>query len=119
MGRSTLPEGVTAVRTDSNVVVSFDLTMVRTRRPSKFEQLVRATLPAIYGRPASDALARIPDGGLASQGDLFTELPAKGMRISPGTDWIILLYPETRPGNDGPLVVRYRVTVVPYASGGG
>jgi hypothetical protein len=26
--------------------------------------------------------------------------------------WSIQLYPETRPGQDGPLVVRYRVSVV-------
>ena len=114
MGQSTILDGVTVLRTDSSVVVSFDLTMVRTRRPDKFEQFVRATLPLIYGSPARDALAKIPSGELASQGDLLTELPSKGMHISPGTDWIILLYPETKPDSDGPLVVRYRVSVVPY-----
>jgi hypothetical protein len=114
MGQSTILDGVTVLRTDSNVVVSFDLSMVRTRRPDKFEQFVRTTLPLIYGSPARDALAKIPSGELASQGDLLTELPAKGMHISPGTDWIILLYPETKADSDGPLVVRYRVSVVPY-----
>ena len=78
-----------------------------------FEQFVRATLPLIYGRSATDALSKIPDGGLAAQGDLFAELPQKGMRIPVGDAWTIRLFPETRPGNDGPLVVRYRVSVVP------
>ena len=114
MGESTILDGVTVLRTDSNVVVSFDLTMVRTRRSDKFEQFVRTTLPLIYGSRARDALAKIPSGELASQGDLLTELPAKGIHISPGTDWIILLYPETKPDSDGPIVVRYRVSVVPY-----
>jgi hypothetical protein len=113
IGRTDLPDSVTAIRTDSNVVVSFDLMMVRTRRAQKFEQFVRATLPAIYGRGARDALAKVPDGTLASQGDLITELPNKGLRIPVGTDWQIRLFPETRPGHDGPLVVRYRVSVVP------
>jgi hypothetical protein len=112
MGQSALPDSVTALRSDSEVVVSFDLMMVRTRRAQKFEQFVRATLPLIYGRGASDALAKIPDGGLAAQGDLLEELPKKGLRI-PGAGWMIRLFPETRPGQDGPLVVRYRASVAP------
>lgn len=113
MGQSELPDSVTAVRGDTEVVVSFDLMMVRTRRPEKFEQFVRATLPAIYGRPVRDILSKIPDGGLSAQGELLTELPKRGMHIPVGSDWMIRLYPETRQGHDGPLVVRYRVSVVP------
>jgi hypothetical protein len=113
MGQSELPDSVTATRGDTDVVVSFDLMMIRTRRAEKFEQFVRATLPAIYGRGARDALSKIPDGGLASQGELLTELPRKGLRIPVGTGWMIRLFPETRQGQDGPLVVRYRVSVVP------
>jgi len=113
MGSSELPDGVTALRGDSEVVVSFDLTMVRTRRPDKFEQFVRSTLPAIYGSGIRDALAKIPYGGLASQGELLNELPRRGMRIPVSGEWTIRLFPETRPGQDGPLVVRYRVAVVP------
>jgi hypothetical protein len=113
MGSSELPDGVTAMRGDSDVVVSFDLTMVRTRRPDKFEQFVRTTLPVIYGRGVRDLLARIPYGGLASQGDLVNELPRRGMRIPVTGEWTIRVLPETRPGQDGPLVVRYRVAVVP------
>jgi hypothetical protein len=111
-GQSTLPDSVTALRGDTDVVVSFDLMMVRTRRAPKFEQFIRATLPLIYGRPASDALSKIPDGGLVSQGELLDELPKKGLHI-PGAGWTIRLFPETRPGQDGPLVVRYRVSVTP------
>lgn len=113
MGSSNLPDGVTAVRGDSDVVVSFDLMMTRTRRADKFEQFVRATLPVIYGRGVRDLLARIPDGGLSSQGELLTELPKRGMRIPVSSEWMIRIFPETRPGQDGPLVVRYRVAVVP------
>jgi len=113
MGSSDLPDGVTALRGDSDVVVSFDLTMVRTRRADKFEQFVRSSLPVIYGRGVRDLLARIPYGGLASQGELLTELPRRGMRIPVTGEWMIRLFPETRPGQDGPLVIRYRVAVVP------
>ena len=62
-GESALPnsDGATATRSDTDVVVSFDVMMLRTRRPAKFEQIVRATLPAVYGRSASDALRKIPD----------------------------------------------------------
>lgn len=113
MGSSDLPDGVTAMRGDSDVIVSFDLTMVRTRRADKFEQFVRNSLPVIYGRGVKDLLARIPYGGLASQGELLTELPRRGMRIPVTGEWMIRLFPETRPGQDGPLVIRYRVAVVP------
>ena len=113
MGHSDLPDSVVAERGDSDVVVSFDLIMTRTRRAEKFEQFVRATLPAIYGRPVRDILAKIPDGGLSSQGELLTELPKRGMRIPVTGEWMIRLFPETRLGHDGPLVVRYRVSVVP------
>jgi hypothetical protein len=60
-----------------------------------------------------DVLTKIPDGGLSSQGDLLGELPTRGMRIPVGSEWMIRLFPETRAGQDGPLVVRYRVSVVP------
>lgn len=112
VGTSTIGDGVTALRTDSGVTVSFDGVMTRTRIPEKFERLVRATLPAIYGAAANSALARLPVGGMVSQGDLITELPSRGITIPAGSTWTMHVYPETRPGRDGPLVVRYRVTVV-------
>jgi hypothetical protein len=111
-GQSSLPDGPTALRSDSLVTVSFDAPMIRTRIPAKFERLVRSTLPAVYGRSIDSVLSRIPEGGIAGQGDLVSELPTRGVRIPVDGQWTIALYPETRPGHDGPLVVRYRVSVV-------
>ena len=111
-GQSSLPDGPTAVRTDSLVTVSFDMPMIRTRIPAKFERLVRSTLPAVYGRSIDSVLAKIPEGGIARQGNLVSELPTRGVRIPVNAEWAIALYPETRPGQDGPLVIRYRVSVV-------
>ncbi|MFI5228104.1 MAG: hypothetical protein ACHQWU_03480 [Gemmatimonadales bacterium] len=111
LGQSTLAAGVVAARTDSSVVVSFDAPMLRTRMPVKFEAFVRRTLPEIYGPSADTALAKLADGGIARQGDLLTELPARGARIPLHDGWTIAVYPETRPGQDGPLVVRYRVSL--------
>lgn len=110
-GRSDLPDGISAIRTDSVVVLSFDTKLARTRIPEKFERFVRATLPTIYGASADSALARIPEGGLARQGDLIGELPSRGMRIPTSSGGTITLFPITRPGQDGPLVTRYRVMV--------
>lgn len=112
VGESSISDGVTAVRADSAVTLSFDSPMIRTRIPSKFEQFVRTTLPAIYGHGVDGALEKIPEGGIAAQGDLITELPTRGVRIPVSPTWVLRLYPETRPGQDGPLVVRYRVAIV-------
>ncbi|HEV8447974.1 MAG TPA: hypothetical protein VGQ44_14175 [Gemmatimonadaceae bacterium] len=111
-GQSTLPDSLMATRADSVITVSFDRTMIRTRNPWKFERLVRTTLPALYGPAADSALSRIPEGGLARQGDLINELPTRGMRIPVAPGWTFTLFPITRPGHDGPLVTQYRVSVV-------
>ena len=111
-GESSLASGPTALRADSVVTVSFDKAMMRTRIPAKFELLVRSTLPAIYGRSIDSVLAKVPAGGIVSQGDLLSELPSRGARIPVNAGWTLALYPETRPGADGPLVVRYRVSLV-------
>lgn len=111
-GRSDLPDGISAMRTDSVVVLSFDTKLARTRIPEKFERFVRATLPTIYGASADSALARMPQGALARQGDLINDLPMRGMRVPVSAGWTITLYPQTRPGQDGPLVTRYRVSVI-------
>jgi hypothetical protein len=108
-GRSDLPDGVSAMRSGNLVVLDFDTKLARTRLPDKFERFVRATLPVIYGTAADSALVRIPQGALARQGDLIDDLPSRGMRIPAPDGWIITLYPMTRPGQDGPLVTRYRV----------
>jgi hypothetical protein len=112
-GLSDLVSGVTAVRRDTDVVVAFDTPEARTRRPEKFEQFVRTTLPLVYGPAVQNVLDRIPDGTIVGQGELLTELPKRGVRIPLDGEWTIRLFPETRPGQDGPLVIRYRVSVVP------
>ena len=40
------------------VTVLFDTELMRTRRPEKFERVVRETLGAIYGRRADSVLAK-------------------------------------------------------------
>lgn len=111
-GQSVVGDSLLVTRADSTVTLSFDRTMVRTRIPEKFERFVRTTLPALYGAVADSALARIPEGGLAHQGDLINELPARGMRIPVAPGLSIALYPITRSGRDGPLVTQYRTLVV-------
>ena len=110
-GTTTLADGVTATRHDSVVVLSFDFAGARTRVPERFERLVRTTLPSVYGARADSAIRAIPDGGIVRQGDLFTELSERGVRIPLSAGGVIALYPIARPGRDGPLVTQYRVTV--------
>jgi hypothetical protein len=110
-GESMLADGVAASRSDGIVTVSFDKSMIRTRIPDKFERFLRATLPAIYGARIDSSLTRLPIGALARQGDLITVLPASGVRIPIDASWELRVFPETRPGVEGPLVVRYRATV--------
>ena len=112
MGPSALAGGISAERTDTAVTLSFDQPMARTRRPEKFEQFVRATLPSIYGKKVDSALTAMPAGALAKQGDLITELPTRGMRIPVDSAWEIRVFPETRKGVEGPLVIRYRALAV-------
>jgi len=112
MGMSSLDGGVNAERTNAAVTLSFDLPMVRTRRPEKFEQFVRATLPSIYGKKIDSVLTTMPSGALAKQGNLLTELPSRGMRIAVDSAWEIRVFPELRQGVEGPLVIRYRTSAV-------
>jgi hypothetical protein len=101
-----------AIRKDSVVTLWFDRALVRTRIPEKFERFVRATLPALYGPVVDSALAKIPAGALASQGDLINDLPTRGMHIPVAPGWTLTLYPIVRAGRDGPLVTQYRVFVI-------
>jgi hypothetical protein len=64
----------------------------------------------VYGARADSLLAGVPEGGLVD-GDLLTELPARGLRVALADGWALRVWPETRPGRDGPLVVRYRTVV--------
>lgn len=110
-GHTPLPDSMFAVRKGDTVTVRFDTDLARTRRPEKFEQIVRATLPRVHGALADSLLARLPAGDLARHGDLLTELPLRGIRLDALNGLTMTLWPETRPGRDGPLVVAYRMTV--------
>lgn len=109
-GRTELRGGVVAVRTGDTVAVHFDTPATRTRRRDKFERMVRATLPAVFGATADSALAAVPVGSLASTGNLLTELPTRGVRLAT-PNGTLALWPATRPGRDGPLVVTYVATL--------
>lgn len=112
-GRSDLPEGIVAERSGDTVTVFFDTPLARTRRPEKFEAVVRATLPQIYGAIADSALVSIPAGTLVPRDGLLTELPARGLTIPLRDGLSLRVWPQTRPGQEGPLVVRYRARVAP------
>lgn len=107
-GRTELNDGVFVVRTGDSVEVHFDLPLYRTRRRDKFERMVRTTLPVIYGAVADSALASVAEGTLTASGDLLTDLPVRGIRLPVYGDRVFVIYPMTRPGEDGPLVVVYR-----------
>jgi hypothetical protein len=93
------------------VTVRFDTERSRTRRPEKFEQIVRATLPQVLGPVADSVMAALPVGDLVRHGDLLTELPERGIRLAGPNGLALTIWPETRPGRDGPLVVSYRLTL--------
>ena len=110
-GRTDLPDSLFAVRTGDTVVVNFDTSPARTRRADKFDRIVRQTLPAIYGPLADSALAGVAEGKLANRSDLLTELPSRGIQLPVPGGYRITLWPQTRQGRDGPLVVAYRTVV--------
>lgn len=108
VGRTALRDTMVAERAGDTVRVSFDLLLSRTRRPEKFEAIMRATLPQVYGAPVDSALRALPVGAVARAGDLVTTLPQRGFRIPLPSGRTIAVWPETRAGRDGPLVVAYR-----------
>jgi hypothetical protein len=112
LGRTELQDSVYVERTADSVVVHFDTPLTRTRRRDKFEQLVRTTLPAVYGATADSLLAHVAEGRLLPDADLLVELPLRGVALPPRDGWALTLWPETRPGRDGPLVVAYHVTAI-------
>lgn len=97
-----------ADRAGDTVRVRFDLMLARTRRADKFESIVRSTLPQVYGPVADSALRALPVGTVARAGDLVTTLPERGFQIPLAGGRTISVWPETRVGRDGPLVVAYR-----------
>ena len=108
LGRTFLRDSMVADRAGDTVRVSFDLLLSRTRRPDKFEAIVRSTLPQVYGALADSALRALPWGAVARAGDLVTTLPERGFHIPIAGGRTIAVWPETREGRDGPLVVAYR-----------
>ena len=109
-GRRELAESVFAVREGQQVTVHFDTELLRTRYDWKFERVVRSTLPMVFGSAVRAALDSIPEGLLAAGGDLLTELPTRGIDLQIGEGQTLRVYPVTRPGQDGPLVVAYRAS---------
>jgi hypothetical protein len=106
-GRTDLTESLIAERAGDSLVVDFDTPATRTRRRDKFEMVVRRTLPMIYGAPVDSVLRAIPEGGIVGNADLLGELPKRGIHLPLGDGSTLHLWPETRPGQDGPLVVTY------------
>ena len=113
-GRKELGDGMTAERAGDEVTVTFDTDSLRTRFDWKFEGVVRATLPLVFGEPARAALDSIEVGRMIERGNLLRDLPRRGIRIPLDTGLgTIRLFPIVRAGRDGPLVAAYRAEVIP------
>ena len=112
-GRTSLRDGIVAERRDDEITVYFDTPAARTRRPEKFEGILRATLPQIFGAAVDSALGAIPAGTVVPPQGLTTELPTHGLYLPLPGGPTLRIWPETRPGEEGPLVVRYRVLIAP------
>jgi hypothetical protein len=110
-GRTRLRDGFVAVRTGDTVAVHFDTPSLRTRQPQKFEQLVRATLPAIYGAAVDSLLSTVAAGELIRGIDPTVAVATHGVYLPLAAGWSLALWPETRPGRDGPLIVTYRTAL--------
>jgi hypothetical protein len=111
-GRTTLRDGIVAERRGDEITVHFDTPLARTRRPEKFEGILRATLPQIFGATVDSALVASPAGTLVPPHGLTTDLPTQGLYLPIPGGSTLRIWPETRQGEEGPLVVRYRVLVV-------
>ena len=107
-GRTELGNGLFAVREGRSVTVHFDVPQARTRRRDKFDRIVRATLPRIYGPVAQATLDRIPEGEIVAAGTLPSQLQESGLRIPLPDRSTLELWPEIRDASGGPLVVGYR-----------
>jgi len=113
VGRSGLRDSMYVERDADSAVVHFDTELGRTRRRDKFETTVRATLPILYGIAADSMLAALPEGAITGNRDLVSEVAVRGVRLPVPAGGTLELWPVTRPGRDGPLVVGYRVRVTP------
>ena len=112
-GRTPLRDGMIAERRGDEITVQFDTPAARTRRPEKFESILRTTLPQIFGAAVDSALAEMPAGSVVPPHGLTTELPTQGLYLPLPGGATLRIWPGTRPGEDGPLVVRYRVILAP------
>ena len=110
-GRTTLTDSIYAVRTGDSVLVNFDTQGNRTRRADKFEQMLRTTLPLVYGRRITSSLDSVPTGSLLPSRDVVGELTSQGVHLMLDNGLKISLWPQTRASADGPLVIAYRVVV--------
>lgn len=111
-GRTDLGDSVFAERTGGEVTVHFDTELLRTRLDEKFERVVRLTLPKVYGAEIGARLDSVSPGQFVRGGSLTTELPTRGISLAlPARGRTLMLYPVTRPGQDGPLVVGYKASV--------
>jgi len=107
-GRKDLGDGVFAERNGDEVTVNFDTETLRTRFDWKFEGIVRSTLPQVYGQEVGAALDSIPTGQFVYGADILTQLPARGVALSLPRARTLRVWPITRPGRDGPIIVAYR-----------
>ena len=112
-GRTSLRDGIVAERQGDEITVHFDTPAARTRRPEKFEGILRATLPQIFGATVDSALGAMPPGTIVPPQGLTTDLPTQGLYVPLPGGPTLRIWPETRPGEEGPLVVRYRVLIAP------
>lgn len=111
VGRTGLRDSMYVDRDADSVVVHFDTELGRTRRRDKFETTVRVTLPMLYGARADSMLAALPEGTITGGRDLVSEVAVRGVRLPVPEGGTLELWPVTRPGRDGPLVVGYRARV--------
>ena len=112
-GRTALRDGIVAERRDDEITVHFDTPAARTRRPEKFEGILRATLPQIFGAAVDSALGAMAAGTIVPPQGLTTELPTQGLYVPLPGGPTLRIWPQTRPGEEGPLVIRYRVLIAP------
>jgi hypothetical protein len=108
-GRTELRNGIYALRSGDTVTVHFDTPEARTRRPEKFEQIVRATLPEVHGAVADSILATIATGNLLGPNELVIDESTRPIALRGRDGQSLSLRPQTRPGRDGPLVIAYQV----------
>ena len=111
-GRTELGDSIFVERAGGEVTVHFDNASLRTRFDDKFERIVRMSLPKVFGPEVGARLDSVSPGQFVRGGDLLTDLPSRGIPLAlPARGRTLMLYPVTRQGQDGPLVVAYRVTI--------